>query len=301
MSAAITIANFAFNPQHVTLPKGSTVTWVHANPHAPLHSITSVGGDCDSPELVLGQKHQHFFASPGTFKYYCHRYSFMQASITITDSACEGPREPVSPVANARGTSFQLTMTTHDAFVHAASLNQTSVLERWISKGLDVDGADSDGHTALCMAATNQCVDAMQLLVANGAHVRGQQAGGQTALHCACTWGRLPAVDLLIAHSADVNARDANKRVPLHCASRNGHLDVVRHLLAAQADPYLADECGNTPFQVATAWKRLDVLEALEVYSTTTFREDMRRRLRLAVARVDLPTGVLKAIFECLA
>ncbi|KDO32546.1 hypothetical protein SPRG_03021 [Saprolegnia parasitica CBS 223.65] len=269
------ITPFAFAPSHVVVPIGTTVTWVHANPFAPLHSITSA----DSPELALGQSFLRVFDAAGTFHYYCHRYSFMQASITVLDAA---PRVP-PPLVLA--TAAPMPMTTHDAFVHAASLNQTTVLARWIEKGLVVDGADAEGQRALCMAARHQSLDAMQLLLAHGASVHATQSPGrQTALHCACTWGRLAAVELLLAHGARVDGCDASKQVPLHCASRNGHL-------------------GHTPLKVATDWKRVDVLDALTHYMSTTYPTAMARRLQLALAyvRYELPRGVHDTISEYLA
>ncbi|EQC41976.1 hypothetical protein SDRG_00825 [Saprolegnia diclina VS20] len=288
---------FAFAPSHVVVPIGSTVTWVHANPLAPLHSITSVDGSADSPELALGHSFHRVFHAAGTFHYYCYRYSFMEASVTVVDAAPRVPTPPPMMLA----TSEPKLMTTHDAFVHAASLNQTTVLARWIEKGLAVDADDSEGQKALCMAARHQSLDAMQLLLAHGASVHAtQSSGGQTALHCACTWGRQLAVELLLTHGARVDSCDASKQTPLHCASRNGHVDVVLCLLRAGADPHVADELGHTPLQVATDWKRLDVLEALTHYVSTTYRTAMARKLELAMAyvRYELPRGVRDTVSD---
>ncbi|OQR95160.1 hypothetical protein THRCLA_08002 [Thraustotheca clavata] len=255
----IKIIEFQFNPSRLTIVKGDTIRWMHGNQHATLHSIIWYSSDQDEkltfPDLTFGQSFTYTFNQLGTFQCYCYHHSFMMASITVI--------EKPSCLIETR-VENHLRMSTFDAFVHAASLNQTIVLQRWINKGLSVDGLDKEQQTALCMAATNHCLEAMQLLLDHHANVQQVQKGNQTALHCAAMWGRLQAVELLLVHQAHVNSRDTSKQVPLHYASRNGHLDVVVRLLDAKADPFLANDLGYIPIEIAANWKRLDVVNALE-------------------------------------
>ncbi|KAF0686508.1 Aste57867_21695 [Aphanomyces stellatus] len=322
MHHGVKIVNFEFLPAHITLHTGHAVTWTHANPHAHVHSINSEDGCFESPELAFGQQYTQSFVWPGTYRYYCHRNSFMMATVTVVDPApLLMPLEPKMSLPSAVPSSRTDThrMTTFDAFVHAASLNQTTVVQRWqallqrhnvqwwrlyrIDKGHAVDHEDSDGQRALCLAAQNQCMDTMALLVQHGADVRLPQRGGRTALHEACTWGKPLAVALLIAHGANVNTRDCSGQVPLHCACQNGDPALVRLLLDAVADPYIADEHRRIPQNIAHDWKRLDALQELHEYSAKAFRKFMGRQFALAMRGVtrDIPAAVQRAIFEFLA
>ena len=77
-SSAVSIADFAFSPQTLTVPAGTTVTWTN-NDGAP-HTVTSTDGPStsaqttgvfDSGNLGSGQTFSFTFDKPGTFYYVC--------------------------------------------------------------------------------------------------------------------------------------------------------------------------------------------------------------------------------------
>ena len=77
-SSAVAIANFAFSPQTLTVPAGTTVTWTN-NDGAP-HTVTSTDGPStsaqttgafDSGNLGSGQTFSFTFDKAGTFYYDC--------------------------------------------------------------------------------------------------------------------------------------------------------------------------------------------------------------------------------------
>ncbi|ETW08380.1 hypothetical protein H310_00974, partial [Aphanomyces invadans] len=248
IAAAVQIVAFSFVPSQVTLCKGGSVTWTHANPLAQLHTINSENGEVESPQLQYGQQFSQTFPTPGTYRCYCHVHSFMTTVVTVVDVAHEISQE-LAKEAHDESVSLSRSaardahrMSTHDAFVHAASLDQTTVVQRWIDKGHDINHADSDGQRALCVAAQNQCMDTMALLVKHGANIHAKQKGGQTALHAACTWGRRRAVQMLLRLGSEVDASDDNGQVPLHCACQHGDPALVKLLLEYKADPYIEDE-----------------------------------------------------------
>jgi ankyrin repeat protein len=45
-----------------------------------------------------------------------------------------------------------------------------------ISKQHDIDALDKEGHSALCMAAQNRCMDVLRLLLESGVNIDKQQA-----------------------------------------------------------------------------------------------------------------------------
>ena len=64
----VTISNFKFDPQQVTVPVGGTVEWVDESGR---HTATADDGSFDSGTLVAGGHFQHKFDKAGTYSYYC--------------------------------------------------------------------------------------------------------------------------------------------------------------------------------------------------------------------------------------
>src|SRR5471030_2842414 len=84
-NAAVTvhIVNFAFKPDHLTIPAGTTVTFV--NDDNEPHTVTAVNKSFDSEGLDLHQLWKHAFAKPGTIAYFCQMHPNMKAWLIVTD------------------------------------------------------------------------------------------------------------------------------------------------------------------------------------------------------------------------
>lgn len=79
--ATIKIENFTYNPNAVTVPVGTTVTWVN-NDIVP-HDVVS---DDKSFKSKLLEKDEHFsyvFSKPGTYHYVCSIHPRMNANIVV--------------------------------------------------------------------------------------------------------------------------------------------------------------------------------------------------------------------------
>src|SRR5262249_39797095 len=63
----VTITNFQFDPQQVTIPVGATVEWVD---NTGRHTVAADDGSFQSPTMVAGGRFEHKFDKPGTFAYY---------------------------------------------------------------------------------------------------------------------------------------------------------------------------------------------------------------------------------------
>jgi plastocyanin len=79
--AAVSIANFAFNPADLTVKAGDSVTWTN-NDSAP-HTVTSDSGAFDSGQLSQGAKFTQKFDKAGTYSYHCTNHPSMTAKITV--------------------------------------------------------------------------------------------------------------------------------------------------------------------------------------------------------------------------
>jgi plastocyanin len=79
---AVTILNFAFGPQVVTVKPGTTVHWT--NRDAEAHTVTSNTGAFGSSVLQPGASYSFTFAKPGTYHYHCTIHPFMTGMVTVS-------------------------------------------------------------------------------------------------------------------------------------------------------------------------------------------------------------------------
>jgi plastocyanin len=104
------IENFAYNPADITVPVGTTVTWV--NQDAVGHTVTE--GDPNSPKAANlrvfdssgealtgkvaligpGQSWNYTFTTPGTYEYYCIVHPYMIGQITVTSASASNSSQP---------------------------------------------------------------------------------------------------------------------------------------------------------------------------------------------------------------
>lgn len=75
----VSISNFVFAPQAITIPAGATVTWT--NNDTPPHTIKF--SDFTSETLATGQSVQHKFDTPGTYQYSCGIHPSMKGTVIV--------------------------------------------------------------------------------------------------------------------------------------------------------------------------------------------------------------------------
>jgi plastocyanin len=77
----VSIVDFAFSPKHITITKGTRVTWT--NKGTVTHTTTSNTGAWDSGSLSPGDSFSHVFKKAGTFLYHCTIHANMKGKITV--------------------------------------------------------------------------------------------------------------------------------------------------------------------------------------------------------------------------
>ncbi len=149
--------------------------------------------------------------------------------------------------------------------LEGAASNDRVLVRSLLQQGIDSNCVDSEGNTALILAAKNRHKDMVALLLLHkGTTVDQANTNfGDTALSWAAFRGDTDIVNLLISHGADVNKAGKQDITPLSLAARTGHVAVVRLLLQHHAHVNDADDRGNTPFSLAIASGEADVVELL--------------------------------------
>lgn len=130
-------------------------------------------------------------------------------------------------------------------------------LRKLIDEGMDVNGADEEGRTALMIAAFDGHSDVVQLLLDKGAEVDHLDAQGRSALMYAASGPFPETVDLLLRWGAKVNQVDTNEGwTALMLAAAEGQTQVVQRLLEAGADKAIRDKDGDTALDHASRRKQ---------------------------------------------
>jgi amicyanin len=80
-AGAVSIDNFTFNPQKLTVKVGTTVTWTNKDdiPHA----IAAVGKEFKSKVLDTDNSFSFAFTTPGSYDYFCSLHPHMTGTIVV--------------------------------------------------------------------------------------------------------------------------------------------------------------------------------------------------------------------------
>jgi plastocyanin len=81
-TSAVTISNFAFQPNSLSVATGTTVTWTN-NDSMP-HTVTADDGSFTSGPIAAGATFSHTFTAAGTVAYHCQFHASMHGSVTVT-------------------------------------------------------------------------------------------------------------------------------------------------------------------------------------------------------------------------
>jgi len=120
-----------------------------------------------------------------------------------------------------------------EAFVEAARLNDTALVEKFIASGADVNSKNKSGVYPLHWAAWNGNIELVKKLVEKHANVDVMDGyRDETPLSWAAKKGHLEVVKFLVEKGgATVNNYDRYKETALMDAARYGHDEMVRFLL----------------------------------------------------------------------
>ena len=78
----VKIDNFSFGPATLTVPAGSTVTWINQD-DMPHNIVSSGGKTLKSPVLDTDQTFSYTFATAGTYPYYCGLHPKMTGKVIV--------------------------------------------------------------------------------------------------------------------------------------------------------------------------------------------------------------------------
>ena len=134
----------------------------------------------------------------------------------------------------------------------AAMKGDKATVRALIQQKADVNGAQTDGATAMQWAAYRNDLELADVLIAAGADVKKANREGASPLYLAGVEGNARMIDRLLKAGADPEEHGPTGETPLMLASRTGNLDAIKILLTANAKVNAKDALrGTTPLMWA--------------------------------------------------
>jgi ankyrin repeat protein len=140
----------------------------------------------------------------------------------------------------------------------AAMRGDRNAVTSLLKEGVDIDGTQGDGSTALHWAAFNDDLETTKILLSAGANVKvTTREGGITPLFMACTNGNAAIVEALLKAGADANSVKPNGTTALMLAAASGNAQAVKILLDRGAKVDAKESVhGQTALMFAAALNR---------------------------------------------
>jgi plastocyanin len=80
-STTVHVKNFSFDPQNLTVTKGTKVTWVFED--STDHNVKALDKTFGSKDLKSGGTYAFTLTKPGKYSYICTIHQYMTATVTV--------------------------------------------------------------------------------------------------------------------------------------------------------------------------------------------------------------------------
>ncbi len=81
---SIDIYMYSFMPSSVTVPAGTTVTWMNSDAVAHTVTSTAIAPAFDSGSVASGASYSFIFSAAGSYPYHCTLHAGMTGTVTVT-------------------------------------------------------------------------------------------------------------------------------------------------------------------------------------------------------------------------
>jgi hypothetical protein len=206
------------------------------------------------------------------YLYFPENYKELQAFYVffISEAYGEGSYTPNLTTINPLIAGFEASdhfvprQATTDDLLKAVNADDISRIEDLLNEGLDVNGMNERGWSALMIAASKGNMEILKLLIENGAALDDKNhQGGQTALIFAAHWGHADVVRHLIAKGANLNMQMDDGWTALIDSISRDNLEVAKILIESGADTNVKSDTGWTALMAATYENHPEIVDLL--------------------------------------
>ncbi|XP_047426188.1 ankycorbin isoform X2 [Mugil cephalus] len=175
-----------------------------------------------------------------------------------------GEVDKVAPLLAKKGANaVKLDSEGKSALHVAAARGLTDCLSIILAHGADLSITDAAGFSPLHLAAKNNHIECCRKLIQSKCPIDAVDSSGKTALHHAAASGNIQIVQLLCEHKSPVNLKDADGLTALLLSAKHSHPDVCSTLLDCGAEINTPENSGRTALMLAAESSAAPVVEVL--------------------------------------
>lgn len=175
-----------------------------------------------------------------------------------------GEVDKVTSLLSKKGSSVVKLDSEGKSALHvAAARGQTECLGAILSHAADLSVTDAAGLGPLHLAAKNNHAECCKKLIQSKCPIDGVDGSGKTALHHAAASGSVQTVQLLCELKSPINIKDADGLTPLLLSAKHGYAEVCSLLLDCGAEINATDTNGRTAAILACEISSPAVLDTL--------------------------------------
>lgn len=145
----------------------------------------------------------------------------------------------------------------------AAARGQIDCLSFILTHGADLSVTDLAGFSPLHLAAKNNHTECCRKLIQSKCPIDAVDGSGKTALHHAAASGNIQIVQLLCELKSPINLKDTDGLTSLLLATKHSHAEVCSTLLDFGSEINTSDNSGRTALMLATESNAVSVVEVL--------------------------------------
>ncbi|XP_022617933.1 ankycorbin isoform X2 [Seriola dumerili] len=145
----------------------------------------------------------------------------------------------------------------------AAARGQTDCLSVILAHGADLSVTDAAGFSPLHLAAKNNHIECCKKLIQSKCPIDAVDSTGKTALHHAAASGNIQTVQLLCELKSPINLKDSDGLTSLLLSAKHAHAEVCCTLLDCGAEINASDSSGRTALMLASESNAASVVDVL--------------------------------------
>jgi hypothetical protein len=220
------------------------------------------------------------------YLYFPENYKKIHAFFVFfaSEAYLKGPFKPdlakIHPLITSFKASDQIVArrATISDLLKAAGEDDISQVKDLLDEGLDVNGKNKNGWSALMIAASQGNMEMLKLLIEKGAAVDEKNAQGQTPLIFAAHWGHTDVVRLLIEQGVNVNLQMNDGWTALIDSISMDHTEVAKILIQSGADMNAKGNNGWSALMAAAYKNNGEIVNLMiENGADLNARDDMNR------------------------